>query len=131
MKVKIKKLHPGAIIPKYASECAACFYLHAIVESHEFCLISSAIPQVISTGLSFEIPTGHVMLVYSRSGHGFKNNVRLANCVGVIDSDYRGEVKVKLAADSYDILEIKNGDRVAQAMVIPIDRVELEEVKEL
>ena len=76
-----------------------------------------------------------VMLVFSRSGHGFNHAVRLANSVGVIDSDYRGEVKVKLACDDCPDdeppLKINPGDRIAQAMVLPIPRVEFEEVTEL
>ena len=55
--------------------------------------------EYFGTGLSVEIPEDHVMLVYSRSGHGFKNSVRLSNSVGVIDSYYRGEIKVKLHND--------------------------------
>lgn len=83
---------------------------------------------MIDTGLAFEIPEGHVMLIFSRSGHGFKNNIRLGNCVGVIDADYRGPVKVKLAADDmgdwYTGLCIEYGDRIAQGMVIPFPSVE-------
>lgn len=135
MKLKVKKLHPDAIIPKYATAGAACFDLHAIVAGDAILLNSYVYnlhPAVIRTGLSFEIPEGHVMLIYSRSGHGFKSNVRLSNCVGVIDSDYRGEVQVKLIQDiATEMLYINNGDRIAQAMVVPIDRVEFEEVTEL
>lgn len=130
MKLKVKKLHPDAVIPKYATAGAACFDLHAVIEGNA--IIAAPYPSIISTGLSFEIPEGHVMLIYSRSGHGFKNNIRLSNCTGVIDSDYRGEVQVKLIQDvSSDILYVNQGDRIAQAMVVPIDRVEFEEVTEL
>ena len=69
-------------LPTYATEGAACFdistYLNGDVDHGE--------AHVFSTGLAFEIPEDHVMLVFSRSGHGFKNDVRLSNCVGVIDS---------------------------------------------
>ena len=72
------------------------------------------------------------MLVFSRSGHGFKNNVRLANCVGVIDSDYRGEVMVKLVYDGFTSnLLVRNGDRIAQAMLVPAQQVTFEVVEEL
>lgn len=135
MKLKIKKLHSDALIPKYATDGAACFDLHAVVEGDAI-LVNSYIykghPLVIRTGLSFEIPEGHAMLIFSRSGHGFKSNVRLSNCTGIIDSDYRGEVQVKLIQDiATDMLYINNRDRIAQAMIIPIDRVEFEEVTEL
>lgn len=135
MKVKIKKLHPEAITPKYATLGAACFDLYAVVDGDAILLNSYVYkdhPLTIKTGLSFEIPEGHVMLVYSRSGHGFKSNVRLSNCVGVIDSDYRGEVHVKLIQDiAAELLYINNGDRIAQAMIVPVDNVEFEEVDEL
>lgn len=147
MKISVKKLHPDAIIPKFASHGAACFDLHAV----DVCGIAvgdlevlkkygghvSAVevkknnPQTISTGLAFEVPQGHVMLIFSRSGHGFNKAVRLSNCVGVIDSDYRGEIKVKLAADDNGLLKVESGDRIAQAMILPLPMVELVEVDEL
>jgi len=72
-------------------------------------------PVIFSTGIAFEIPAGWVMRIYSRSGHGFNSDTRLANFVGIIDSDYRGEVKVKLTNDSTNrLLAIGHGDRIAQ-----------------
>jgi len=130
MKVKVKKLHPDAIIPRYQTEGAACFDLHACEERP---LVFAGVPIVIETGLAFEVPEDHVMMIFSRSGHGFTFDVRLANCVGVIDSDFRGPVKVKLTRDSApsNILKVKKGDRIAQAMIIPIPRIELIESEEL
>jgi len=128
MKVKVKKLHPNAVIPKYATDGAACFDLQT-VESEPSMFAGSS--TVFRTGLSFEIPAGYVMMVYSRSGHGFKNGIRLANCVGVIDSDYRGEVMVKLHQDGNGLVPFAAGDRIAQAMIIPVHRVELEEADTL
>lgn len=129
MRLRVKKLHKDAIIPEYATYGAACFDLHAIsdgpVDLYENCSAQ------FKTGLSFEVPENHVMLVFSRSGHGFKSGVRLSNCTGVIDSDYRGEVQVKLIKDTPGILSISNGDRIAQAMIIPVDKVDFEEVDEL
>lgn len=138
MKLKVKKLREGAILPKYATEGAACFDIHAL-EVNERKHISSLCHEgndvTCSTGLAFEIPPGHVMMVYSRSGHGFKYGVRLANVVGVIDSDYRGELMVKLTCDSIDEdappLKIDPGARIAQAMILPIPSVELVEAEEL
>lgn len=83
------------------------------------------------TGLQFEVPDGHVMLVFSRSGHGFKHGVRLANSVGVIDSDYRGEVMVKLTNDGLHGFNVEEGDRIAQAMILPVQQVALTESDEL
>lgn len=134
MKLKVKKLHHDAIIPKYATDGSGCFDLHAVVDQYDLnpCVMYG-FPQVIRTGLSFEIPEGHVMLIFSRSGHGFKTDIRLSNCTGIIDADYRGEVQVKLAKDASptELLHILQGDRIAQAMVIPIDQVEFEEVEEM
>lgn len=135
MNIKIKKLHPDAIIPKYATKGSACFDLHACLNDDEVYISSHSdyykAYAVIDTWLAFEIPEDYVMLVYSRSGHAFKNNVRLANSVAVIDSDFRGSVKVKLTADEDGCLQVKHGDRIAQAMIIPINQVEFEEVSEL
>lgn len=125
MQVKVKKLHPDAILPQYATSGAACFDLHALTES----LVIG--PVTLDTGLSFEIPQGYAMMVYSRSGHGFKHGVRLVNCVGVIDSDFRGSVMVRLIADGSGSLVIRKGDRIAQAMIIPVPKVELIEADDL
>jgi dUTP pyrophosphatase len=128
MKVRVKKLHPNAVIPKYATGGAACFDLQTVESAPAMFAGSGA---VFRTGLSFEIPAGYVMMVYSRSGHAFKNGIRLANCVGVIDSDYRGEVMVKLHHDGNGLVPFAAGDRIAQAMIIPVHTVELEEADDL
>lgn len=130
--LKIKRLHPDAIIPKHATAGSACFDLHAVCEGP--IIIRPYCQENIHTGLAFEVPTGFVMLVFSRSGHGFKNDTRLANCVGVIDSDYRGEVMVRLSRDFSAVsnaLTVNNGDRIAQAMLLPVPAVALVEVDEL
>lgn len=128
MNVKIKKLHKDALIPTYATPGSACFDIYAL--SNGF--VSPNNPATIQTGLAFEIPENHVMLVFSRSGHGFKWGVRLANCTGVIDSDYRGELLVKLVSDEEEGgLDIRSGDRIAQALIIPYEQVSFELVDEL
>lgn len=139
MKVKITKLMPDAVIPTYGTEGAAAFDLTAVTVdgySQTASVIDEHSPVVCETGLAFEVPEGHVMLVFSRSGQGFNHDIRLANCVGVVDSDFRGQVKVKLArdmdyADDEAPIVIKPGDRVAQAMILPVERVQFEEVEEL
>lgn len=123
MMINIKKLHERAMIPTFATDGAACFDLYAMVEDSKKVSIYKHSPAIIRTGLAFEIPKGHAMMIYSRSGHGFNNDVRLSNCVGVIDSDYRGEVKVKLAADGNGF-GVSHGDRIAQAMIIPVPAIE-------
>ena len=120
MLIKIQKVHPKAIVPDYATSGAACFDLHS-VEAGEFGMMESA--KSFDIGLKFEIPEGYAMFIYSRSGDGFKKDVRLANCVGIIDSDYRGEVKVKLTADRMQRNFVNVGDRIAQAMLMPVQQV--------
>lgn len=127
--MKVKKLHPDAVLPTYATPGAACFDLYAVEDGYVDTIAHTS--EIIPTGLAFEIPPGWVMKVYSRSGHAFKNNVRLANCVAIIDSDFRGEIMIKLAADDDAALSIKAGDRVAQAMLERVEPVEFVEVDEL
>ncbi len=126
--LRVKRLHDDAQLPTYGTDGAACFDLYALHCGK----VTETAPQVFRTGLAFEVPAGHVMLIYSRSGHGFKNGMRLANCVGVIDSDFRGEVQVKLTCDEiFSEFQVTKGDRIAQAMVVPFPRVNLVEADDL
>lgn len=134
MNIKIRKLHPDAIVPTYGSAGAAAFDLYAYVvdEDRDRAYIECGESVEVDTGLAFEIPDGYAMFIYSRSGHGFADDVRLANCVGVIDSDYRGSVKVKLTADAgCEGFGFCVGQRIAQAVILPIPRVEFEVVDTL
>jgi dUTP pyrophosphatase len=132
MKLRVKKLHPDARIPELATEGAAGFDLHAVIEGAAK-RVQGGLPLVIRTGLAFEIPPGYAMLILSRSGHGFKADTRLANCVGLIDSDYRGEVQVKLTRDPSvaDPITVHHGDRIAQAVIVAVPSVEFEETDAL
>ena len=85
----------------------------------------------LSTGISTEIPEGYVGLIFPRSGLACKNGLRLCNSVGVIDSDYRGEIRVVLYNDSEIAREIKPGERVAQMIIMPYPKVTFTEVEEL
>jgi dUTP pyrophosphatase len=125
MEVKIKKLHKGAVVPVYATDGSGAFDL--------FCTNQSSVLPTgyFQTGLSFEIPKGYTLLLFSRSGHGFSKDIRLANCVGVIDSDYRGELKIKLTNDGVHHQVFKAGDRIAQGIVIETPRVTFNLVEEL
>ena len=143
MKIQIKKLHENAVIPTYAHEGDACFDLTAAtVDGYGFTgsVIDHNQPVFCGTGLAVDVPEGHVMLVFSRSGHGFKKNIRLSNGTGIIDSTYRGEVMVKLASDAPMLddggeylpqYRIKPGDRIAQAMIIPVQSCTFEVVEQL
>lgn len=84
MFIKVKKTHEDAVIPTYGTDGAGAFDIYALSEKDTQLSVGDS--RIFRTGLSFEIPEGHAMLVFSRSGSGFKNNVRLSNCVGVIDS---------------------------------------------
>lgn len=124
MQVKVKKMFDDVSLPEYATPGSACFDIKAYALKD-----ADDTTEVFSTGLQFEIPENHVMLVFSRSGHGFKNDVRLANCVGVIDSDYRGELMVKRTLDKGTFHQRKDamcawGDKIAQGMIIPYEQVQ-------
>lgn len=128
MDVKIKLLDENAKVPTYATDGSGCFDLFP---SHQTTSIHYNTPVVFQTGLAFEIPEDHVMLIFSRSGHGFKSATRLSNCVGVIDHDYRGEVMVKLNRDAPGVTQQKPGEAIAQALVIKREKVNFVIVDEL
>lgn len=125
--LKFKRLTEGARTPTYGTCGAACFDLYAVDDVS----IGANAAGTVSTGVAFDIPQGYVILVYSRSGHGFKSGVRLANCTGVVDSDYRGEVMVRLTNDSRQDFHVSRGDRIAQAMLMPVDQWRLVETDTL
>ena len=112
-------LHPAARLPQYSTPGSAALDLTCI--AGVTCPARAAV--TIRTGLAVAIPDGFVFLLFSRSGHGFKNGLRLANCVGVIDSDYRGEIQVRLMNDSNTPFSFEPGDRIAQGLLIEIPRV--------
>ncbi|MGL4753634.1 MAG: dUTP diphosphatase [Aeromonadaceae bacterium] len=131
IKLKVKRMTETAKLPTYAHDGDACFDIYSdgvSVRRHGHLVASPH--ETHSTGLSFDIPKGYAMMVYSRSGMGFNNDVRLANCVGVIDSGYKGELKVKLTCDG-DAIRYEKGDRIAQAMLIPVPVVEIVEVDDI
>lgn len=128
MEIKIKKLDQRAVIPCYAHAGEdACFDLTAIsVET-----ILSGTFLKYHTGLAFEIPTGYVGLVFPRSSI-WKYQVSLTNCVGVIDSGYRGEVTGVFRALSKSWNDVyRTGDRVMQMMIIPVPQIEFVETDKL
>jgi dUTP pyrophosphatase len=123
MKVKIKKLHKDAIIPKYAKDGDAGMDLTAVDVSADEGTIT------YKTGLAVEIPRWHVGLLFPRSSV-YKTGQSLTNCVGVIDSGYRGEVMLKFTLSPYQ-REYQIGDRVGQLIIMPYPMVEFEEVEKL
>lgn len=133
MNINIKLASPLAKIPTYATDGSGCFDLYGT--NLYPITVREGWPVIIGTGIEVEIPHGHGMFILSRSGHGFNFDTRLANCVGFIDSDYRGEIKVKLTADEQrdeaPPLTIAPGDRIAQACILPVPRVRFNEVMAL
>lgn len=129
--MKIKRNSSTAQLPFRASAGAAAFDL--IADTIELTPAGSKI--IINTGLSVAVPEGHALLIFSRSGQGFKHDVRLVNCVGVIDSDYRGPLMVKLTADGPHgidyLMKIRQGDRIAQMILVQLPPMTIEEVDEL
>lgn len=129
MKIQIKKLTETAILPDRGSAYAAGYDLFAdIAETLE---IKPHETKMIPTGLAMEIPEGYWGGVFARSGLAAKESLRPANCVGVVDADYRGEVKVALHNDGEIARTITPGQKVAQLVVVPFLSVEFEEVKNL
>ena len=133
MQINIKQLSPLAKMPTYATDGSGWFDLYSINTLPR--LVQEGHPVVFDTGLAFEIPPGYGMFILSRSGHGFNFDTRLANCVGCIDSDYRGEIKVQLTCDVERDegmpMSVMPGARIAQACILPIPRVSFEFVDEL
>ena len=127
--VKIKKLDERATIPSYGSEYAAGFDLYAILDDE--LTIKSHETILVKTGLSMEIPVGYAGMIFARSGLATKKGLAPANKVGVVDSDYRGEVMVALHNHSNTDQTISNGERIAQMVIMPFYKAEFIEVEEL
>ena len=127
MVLKIKKLTSNAIIPTYGTEFSAGADLY----STENLTIKPGEMVLVKTGLSMEIPNGYVGLIYARSGLATKRGLAPANKVGVIDSDYRGEIMVALYNHSKQEQTVQEGERVAQIVITPYLKVDYQEVEEL
>ncbi|MBQ6600888.1 MAG: dUTP diphosphatase [Clostridia bacterium] len=115
--VKIKKLRENAVIPTYGSEFAAGADLYASLD--EAVVIEPGETKFIPTGFAFEIPEGYAGFVYARSGLASKRGLAPANKVGVIDSDYRGEVMVALHNHGKAAQTVEAGERIAQMVIAP------------
>ena len=130
MKLKIKLLREGAVPPRYATEGAAAMDLTACMDAP----VTIAPRQLVTlpTGLAIALPSAeYVALVFARSGLGIKHGIALSNGVGVIDSDYRGEIQVGLTNLSDIPYTVQPGDRVAQLAVVPVARAQVELAGEL
>ena len=128
-KVEIKKLNENAIVPTYGTEFSAGADLYAIVDGSV--TIEPGETKMIGTGLAFAIPEGLVGLIFARSSLGTKRGLAPANKVGVIDSDYRGEVRVVLHNHGKVAQTIENGERIAQIAFVPYYSADFTVVDEL
>lgn len=125
--MKIKLLSEYAKAPTYATDGAACFDFYAA----ESKTVRAGNATVIDTGVAVEVPENHALLLFSRSGHGFNHGLRLANAVGVIDSDFRGPVKVAMHNDSNHVYTVGIGERIAQGLIVATFRHRIDVVDEL
>ena len=134
MELKIKAVSPkignDIPLPYYATPGSAAMDLHACLE--EAVTIPARGRTVIPTGIAIALPSpGYVALVFARSGLGIKHGVAPSNCVGVSDSDYRGEVMVGLQNSGETDFTIQPGDRIAQLMVVPVVQAQVRMTDEL
>ena len=127
--MNIKKLNENATIPTYGSEFAAGADLYACLEGDV--TIEPAQTVLIHTGLAMEIPEGLVGLIYARSGLASKKGLAPANKVGVIDSDYRGEIMVALHNHGNKPQTVSHGERIAQIVFAPFYAADFNLVDEL
>ena len=124
IKLVVKKLTDNAVIPEYATDGSAAFDL---VTTETVTVEPNSRVHILPTGLAFAIPKGFYGLVAVRSSVGFKHNCILPNGVGVIDSDYRGEVKIGLVNQGFKNQTFKAGTRVAQMLILPCPNVKIVE----
>lgn len=131
MKVNIKKLRGNAVIPVRGSAEAAGCDLFACLSHKGCCTIKPGQTVKVNTGIAVEIPDGFFGAIFARSGLATKKGLRPANCVGVVDSDYRGEIIVALHNDTESVQSFEDGERIAQLVFVPYLPVEFCEVEEL
>lgn len=128
-KVRFKKLSENAVVPSYGTAYSAGADLYSAMQ--EDVIIAPETTKFIKTGIAIEIPEGLVGLIYARSGMACKRGLAPANKVGVIDSDYRGEIIVALYNHSDSAVTVAKGDRIAQLVLTPYIKADFEEADEL
>ena len=130
MLIKIKKLREEATVPTSGSRYAAGYDLYACLPEGDVSIAPHATAK-IGTGLAMAVPEGYFGAIFARSGLATKEGLRPANCVGVCDSDYRGEYIIALHNDSDLTRTVTHGERIAQLVVMPYLPVDFEECQEL
>lgn len=151
MKLGVYKIHEDSQLPTYGSESAACFDIRAYLNNkaklkcfdmdneellcetfqseEEFLInINPFCRVLVPTGLIFDIPEGYSLRLHPRSGLAFKKGVSLANCEGVVDSDYYHETFVALINNTESRITIKHGERICQGEIVPVNKVDFEVV---
>jgi len=143
--VNFYRMNKDAVAPRRATSGSACYDLHACINEENFKKINHPLSNqecrgfiflspgqrlAIPTGIILDIPEGHVVKVFARSGLSYKNGISLANCVGIIDHDYREELFVLLQNNSSKLYKINHGDRIAQMLLEKVLNYELLETHE-
>ena len=128
--LRVRKIEPGASVPKYQSDLAAGLDLAAFVPEGELVIAPGRIAMV-RTGIAIAVPVGFEAQVRPRSGLASKHGVTLPNAPGTIDADYRGEVLVPLINHGREPFTVTHGLRIAQMVIAPVAHVKVEEVSDL
>jgi dUTP pyrophosphatase len=129
VEIKIRKVHPRAVIPAYMTEQAAGMDLCTVIDQPV--VLAPGERELLPTGLAMEIPPGYEGQVRPRSGLALKKGISLVNSPGTIDADYRGEVAIIIINHGSEAVEILPGDRIAQLIIAPVTRVTLVETDTL
>lgn len=130
MVVNIKKINPNAEAPTRADNMSAGYDLRALLPEANI-TVRPHETYMVGTGIACSIPDGYFGGIFARSGVASKRGLRPANCVGVVDASYRGEIKVALHNDADEDRVVVNGERIAQLVILPYLAVDFVEVEEL
>jgi dUTP pyrophosphatase len=129
LKIKIKKLKPNAILPKYQTVHSAGMDIYACLD--EPIIIKPMERVVVPTGLSIELPDGYESRIHSRSGLSFRNGISMANGTGIIDADYRGEYGILLINFSNEDFIVEPEMRIAQLIISRYEHIDWQETEDL
>ena len=130
MQILVKKCRDNAVLPSRETEQSAGADLYACLNAESVCIKPNEIVK-IPTGIAIELPFGYAAFLYGRSGLGVNYGITPANCVGVVDADYRGEIIVGLQNNSSESYVVKNGARIAQMVISSVELVKFTEVDNL
>ena len=129
MKILVKRVRPGALLPRYMSQLAAGMDLFACLEAP--LILEPGQREVVPTGIAVALPPGWELQIRPRSGLALHHGLTLLNSPGTIDADYRGEIRVILANLGQRSFKVEPGMRIAQAILAPVARAEIEETQDL